>query len=279
MKIENIKLARALLAGLTDEGKAQFIDKKDEEIILNDKDNRSSIVRIPIQENSPVIVITSQDMDSANSQMLKFICNAGKKLDFGDPKEKKFAWEAHVTLQLTGKVLEDCYLGKAPKNFPFGPESIKAYQREYFNLLKCLTFFYHYKIRLEDYNGVNQIEYMRECIRHSIKEELNTNRIVAVLWDPQIDPYEREVPCFNWCQVRRIRGDIFRLEILYRSWDVTAVWSNLAGLIKYFVDEVIEPAGAVLGEVIITGTSTHCYRHNFDYATLVVGQENSRRLR
>lgn len=241
--------------------------------------NTQAIERIPIQESTPITVITSQNMNETNVKMLKFICTAGKKLDFGDTEEEKFAWEAHVTLQLTGKVLEDCYAGKAPQYFPFGPEAIKAYQLEYFDMLKCATFVYHYKIRLENFNGVNQIEYLKEGVRKSIADDLNTNRLVAVLWNPEEDEGEREVPCFNWCQVRRIKGDLFRLEILYRSWDVTATWSNLAGLIKYFVDEAIEPAGGKLCEVIITGTSTHIYRHDFDYAKKVVGEQFSRRLR
>lgn len=246
----------------------------------------TAIERIPIQDATPIIVIPSQDLNDANTKMLKFVCTAGKKLNFGDNAEKKFAWEAHVTLQLTGKVLEDCYAGKAPKYFPFGHGAVREYQLEYFDMLKCSSFVYHYKIRLEnftarlgDYNGINQIEYLRDGIRQSILDELNTNRLVAVLWNPILDEDEREVPCFNWCQVRRIRGNLVRLEILYRSWDVTATWSNLAGLIKYFVDEAIAPAGGKLCEVIITGTSTHLYRHDFDYARKVVGEQFSRRLR
>ena len=250
------------------------------------KENCQTIERIPIQDSTPITVIASQDMNEANSKMLKFICAAGKKLEFGDKTEEKFAWEAHVTLQLTGKVLEECYNGKAPNYFPFGPGAVREYQLEYFDMLKCSSFVYHYKIRLEDfrakvedYNGINQMQYLREGVRQSILDELNTNRLVAVLWNPATDEGEREVPCFNWCQLRRIRGDLFRLEILYRSWDVTATWSNLAGLIKYFVDEVFEPAGGKLCEVIITGTSTHIYRHDFDYAKKVVGEQFSRRLR
>lgn len=255
------------------------IEERDQELLDNPVDNLDSIIRLNRQEVTPVIVITSQSMEAANSQMLHFICSAGRKLDFGDEKEHKYAWEAHVTLQLSGKILEDCYMGKTPSHFPMGPQGVLAYQREYFNLLKCLTFIYHYKIRLEDYRGVNQMDYLKEGVRKSIQYKLNNNRLVATLWDPFLDEGTQSVPCFNWCQLRRLTGNVFRLEILYRSWDVTAVWSNLAGLIKYFVDEVIVPGGGVLGEVIITGTSTHVYRHDFDYAKAIVGEVNSRRLR
>lgn len=239
------------------------------------------ITRIPIQETTPAIIVSSQDMDVANYKLLKFICNAGQKLTFGDQAEKKFAWEGHITLQISGRALEMAYMGETPKFFPWAGEKVLAYQREFFNLEICRTFVYHYALQLEEWGeaGHNQTDWLLEALKQSLDEGIQSNRIVAVLYDPVKFDGERDVACWQWLQLRKLRGNQVRLECLYRSWDAAAIWANLAGIVKYIVDKVILPAGGELVEVFVTGTSTHIYRHDFDYARKVVGEENSKRLR
>ncbi|MDD2981527.1 MAG: hypothetical protein PHN80_16370 [Hespellia sp.] len=235
---------------------------------------------IPIQETTPAIVVSSQDMDAANYKLLKFICNAGQKLVFGDNGEEKFAWEGHLTLHGSGKLLERAYRGETPKHFPWSGQKVIEYQKEFFDLELCRNFVYHYALQLEEWKGeYNQTDWLRETLKQSLDEEIQSNRIVATIYDPERFNGERDVPCWQWLQLRKLRGNQVRLECLYRSWDVAAIWANLAGIVKYMVDKVIFPAGGELVEVFITGTSTHVYRHDFEYARKVVGEDNTKRLR
>lgn len=87
-------------------------------------------------------------------------------------------------------------------------------------------FEYDYHERLFNYNGVNQIEY----IKNKLKSNITSRRSVAITWMPEIDEKRKDVPCLQFIQFLIRRGKL-EMYVLFRSEDMlTAAAQNMYGL-------------------------------------------------
>lgn len=87
-------------------------------------------------------------------------------------------------------------------------------------------FDYTYHDRLYDYFEVNQID---ECIEH-IRKFPETRRAIAITWKPEIDPFNKNVPCLQFIQFS-VSDQKLNMYVLFRSQDILGAFgSNAYGL-------------------------------------------------
>jgi len=243
---------------------------------------------------------SSDNIDVLNEKLWRDIYYDGNPLVFGSENEPKAAREVFAVIQLYGKALDDLYTGKLPKGWKFG----EAANKVYIEMLKDpergeQPYTYgerlHYQVtsistEMKDKNGtpflewhniqINQLHCHKEMLQKSIESGIQSNRIWGDIGKPT-DLELKDPPCFRGWQLRTSEIKKVSLRIIMRSSDAgNAYAANLGGFIRVFVDEVIEPAGGILEEVIFVALSEHLYKNDSDMIEAVVGNipEHIRRL-
>lgn len=188
-------------------------------------------------------------------------------------------------MQVYGKALDDLYEGKLPKGWKFGAAANKVYVDMLKNPDKGEQP-YTYGERLHhipEWSGftdddvaycgyMNQIESVRDELKFMIQEGIQSNRICLVIWIPS-DASLDNPPCFQWGQVRTSESNKVSLRILFRSNDAgNAVFANMGAITRVFVDEVIEPAGGELEELIWVAVSEHLYNTDMSMVEALIGK-------
>jgi len=233
---------------------------------------------------SIVKTYSSDNIDVLNEKLWRDIYYDGNPLVFGSEDEPKTAREVFAVVQLYGKALDDLYEGKLPKGWKFGEAANKIYIEMLKNPDKGEQP-YTYGERLHnypviDFESVDQTVTLTNALFDAIEHNIQTNRLVGVIWNP-VDLMLKDPPCFNWFQLRTSEGNKVSLRVLFRSHDYgNANFANFGAIIRCFVDEVIEPAGGVLEELICVSASAHLYDNDSDMIEAVVGNipEHIRRL-
>ncbi len=228
----------------------------------------------------------SNNIDELNVALWNAIYSKGQPLEFGSVGEPKTAKEIFAVVQLYGKALNDLYEGKLPKGWKFGEAANKVYVEMLKDPEKGEQP-YTYGQRLHKYpdhpygeHTFNQIDSVTGNLRHSIQNKIQTNRIVGILWHPY-DLTREDPPCFNWFQLRLTEKNKVSLRTLFRSRDFgNASFANWGAIIRCFVDEVINPAGGELEELICVSTSAHIYENDMDMVESLIGKipEHVRRM-
>lgn len=242
---------------------------------------------------SVIKTFSGDNIDKLNEDLWRTIYNKGNDLHFGSSDEPKDAKEIFAVVQVYGKALQDLYDGRLPKGWKFG----EAAQKIYIEMLKDPDKGeqpYTYGQRLHNisewcgfeeegvaYCGyMNQIESIRDELKFTIDEGIQSNRICLVIWIPS-DMSLDNPPCFQWAQVRVSERNKVSIRILFRSHDYgNACFANWGAIIRCFVDEVITPAGGELEELICVSTSAHVYENDFDMVEALIGKvpEHMRRF-
>ena len=238
---------------------------------------------------TPIKFFSSDDINQLNEDIWRTIYTKGNDLHFGGTEETKDAREVFAVIQIYGKALQDLYEGKLPKGWKFGEAANKVYIEMLKNPDKGDQP-YTYGERLHNYEiwspmseWVSYIDQIDECkieLEKAIKAKIQSNRICGVIWNPR-DIFLKDPPCFQHFQLRLSEINKVSLRIYFRSNDaVNAVFANMGAVIRVFVDEVIDPAGGELEEVIWTATSEHMYLNDIDTVEALIGKvpDNLRRL-
>jgi hypothetical protein len=203
---------------------------------------------------TPIFIFSGDDIDSLNDSMWKKIQIHGRPLKFGTPgkpEKTKEATEIFSVVQLYGEALGRLYRGDVPKGWVFRGSMNQAYVDALKNPDKGDQY-YTYGERLHANNNIPEIV---EALSDSIENGVQTNRIVGVIWKSD-DIYAEDPPCLNWFQLRKMEENLVSLRTLFRSHCyVNADFANFGALIRVFTDEIIEPAGGVLSELINVSTS------------------------
>jgi len=227
---------------------------------------------------------SSDDIDKLNEELWRTLYIKGNELTFGDAQEPKKAREIFAVVQVYGKALKRLYNGDVPEGWLFRG----AANREYVNMLKDPLRGeqpYTYGQRLHLYplgDGlyIDQLENARARFKEDLESGIQNNRNCGVIWNPK-DIKLKSPACFQWYQLRKSEKNKASLRLLFRShaYD-NGVFPNLGAIIKVFTDEVIEPEGGILEEVILVSVSAEIEYSNFDMIEAVVGNipEHIRRL-
>lgn len=204
---------------------------------------------------TPLFVYSGSDIDELNRRQWLDISRFGKPLTFGTPNIlgfRKKAYEIYAVTQLYGEAIPRLYNGKLPEGWVFSDLCNRDYVNNFGNPDKGDQY-YTYGYRFHE---AFQAERMRDELAKSIETGVQSNRIVGVIWDKWEDLEQEAPPCWNWCQLRKMEDNLVSLRTLFRSHCfVNGDWANYCGLTRLFIDEVIEPAGGEMSELINVSTS------------------------
>lgn len=204
---------------------------------------------------TPLFVYSGDNLEELNDRMWRDIQRFGKPLTFGTARQDRFkkqAWEIYAVTQLYGDALSRLYNGDLPDGWRFS----SACNQEYVESLKDPDRgdqYYTYGFRFHE---AGQAERMRHELAMSIETGVQSNRIVGIIWDKFQDLEQESPPCWQWAQFRKMEDNLVSARTLFRSHCfVNGDFANYGALIRLFVDEIIEPAGGELSELINVSTS------------------------
>jgi thymidylate synthase len=184
-------------------------------------------------------------------------------------------------LQLYGKAIEHLLEGRVPNDFPWQGEKIKALQESFtkdshnsryrsdagdekhfdYTYPELLTYQVYYDPKVRDnVSYLDQMEAARRNLKNAIEADMFDTRNVGNLFEPFFT-YKENKPCFTVFMVQHTGDGKVTLILVFRSHDYGgAVWGNLAAIPHWFNEEVINPAGGELDEIIVFSASAHVYR-------------------
>ncbi len=232
---------------------------------------------------STVVACGGEDINQIHKTITETIVRNGRDFKFGGLEEEKDAREVFAVIQIIGKGIHDLIAGKAPEGFSWGgPKKIKEFQQlAISNNCNQHGHDYTYQQLLRKWKGVvpgnheiefNQLEAIRRGIRDETEAEIESNRHVAVLYDPVKMRDMASKPCWNWLQVRYMGKKRLSVRVVFRSHDYgTALWAN-ASFVLFMLDYFIAKAlGCFISELIIVSASGHIYDTEADAAERTSG--------
>jgi thymidylate synthase len=234
---------------------------------------------------SVMVSASGDDIDAIHKGLTEQIVKNGRNFKFGGHEEVKKAREVFATIQFFGRAIIDLKSGKAPEGFSWGGlQKIKEFQQlAIAEDTNQHGHDYTYQQLLRGWKGVlqggyeiefNQLEAIRRGIRDEIEAEIESNRHVAVLYDPVKMKDMVSKPCWNWLQVRYMGRNRISVRVLFRSHDYgTGLWAN-ASFVLFMLDHFIaKKLKCHISEFIIVSASGHIYDSEADAAEDVSGYD------
>ncbi len=233
---------------------------------------------------SVVVACGGQDINQIHKTITETIVKSGRDFKFGGLEEEKDAREIFAVIQIVGRGIHDLLAGKAPEGFSWGgPQKIKEFQQlaiaEDCNQ-HGHDYTYQQLLRKWEFEGFgttfefDQLEFIRRGIRDEIEAEIESNRHVAVLYDPVKMKDMVSKPCWNWLQVRYMGKNRVSVRVLFRSHDYgTGIWAN-ASFVLFMLDHFIaKKLKCHISELIIVSASGHIYDSEADAAERTSGYD------
>lgn len=160
------------------------------------------------------------------------------------------------------------------ENYPIMDEAlyeyVTAWDKE--DMIMCDNFVYTYPERLFNYNYAIHQENQYHIILNRLKNNIGTNRGVAVLYNPMIDSDAEDIPCLNWLQAT-VRNNKLILHCMFRSNDIYGAWPSNMYLLSYLGMKLSDDLG---DNIIFEGIDYHCssahyYKTDEDAVKKVIG--------
>lgn len=209
--------------------------------------------------------------------MVKAIFEEGRDFTFGDANERKEARGIFGVVQVYGNGIQDILKCKAPKGFLWDGKKISSFLEnsvkevcELRNGSHTKKFEYTYPELLVQYPDAPvhcRDQLTTSMLRLAVDRDgsINSNRNVGVLYNP-IFWNEKDVPCFNWYQIKYMGNDKISVRLLFRSHDWgSAVWANLSMILGLINNEMSRWGNKIeIEEVICTSACAHIYHNDRD---------------
>lgn len=234
---------------------------------------------------SVLAAASGQDITDIHKTITTTIVKHGRDFKFGGLEEEKDAREIVALLQIYGTGIHDLIAGKAPEGFSWGgPQKMREFQQlAIAGNTNQHGHDYTYQQLLRKWKGVmpggfevelNQLEIIRRGIRDELDREIESNRHVAVLYDPLSMRDMVSKPCWNWLQVRYMGKKRLSVRVLFRSHDYgTGLWANASFVLFMLNHFVAKPLGCHISELIICSMSGHIYDSEADAAEKTSGYD------
>ena len=159
-------------------------------------------------------------------------------------------------------------------NYPIMDEAlyeyVTAWDKE--EMILCDNFVYTYPERLLNYDCSIYKENQYEIILNRLRNNIGSNRGVAVLYNPIADSDVEDIPCLNWLQAT-VRDDKLLLHCMFRSNDIYGAWPSNMYLLSYLGMKLADDLGE---NIIFEGIDYHCssahyYKTDEDAVKKVIG--------
>jgi len=222
---------------------------------------------------------------------MRFVHESPQVFTFGGGSEIKHAVDSQTNFLLDRNAVAGAIAGKYHPSDPFcSPVKNVEYRKEYTAEFDSATFDYTYYdlavngfrryqptaglkerlvkklFHLDTYttSNVDQIAILRDGLQKQIDEQLQSNRNVAVLFNPAVVNYSKKtIPCLNFIQVRWEGGNRCSTHTLFRSHDLGTAWNSNLLTASWFVDrDIAKPCGCVIDSWDEKNTSLHIYDYD-----------------
>jgi len=229
---------------------------------------------------TPIKLFSGNNIDKLYKDICTSILSDGIDIDFGDAEEVKKAREVLAIVQVYGNGLRKVLKGKTPKGFRYKGSMITNLMKTFVNEGNSSAGFDYtypqilretgtYTKRSDHIIGDDLYDWTLDIWNQFIIAQnklivdkgtnIMSNRNVGSLYTPAYSRM-RNMPCFNWFQVRYQGNGKASLRLLFRSHDYgDALWANASSIGYGFKKLVFDPAGVEMEEIIIISASGHVY--------------------
>ena len=156
------------------------------------------------------------------------------------------------------------------KDYPIKGEALYDYvtsldQLDKIILLDENSFIYTYSERLQNYQGRNQLIDIVE----RLKQDMGSNRAVAVTFNPFIDNERADIPCLQLIQAL-VRDDKLILSVYFRSNDLYGAFPSNMMFLTYLGMKIADEIGVKFDYIDYHCSSLHIYETDYQQALKVI---------
>ena len=126
-------------------------------------------------------------------------------------------------------------------------------------------FIYTYSERLQNYQGRNQLK----DITNRLKQDMGTNRAVAVTFNPFLDNERDDIPCLQLIQAL-VRNDKLILSVYFRSNDLYGAFPSNMMFLTYLGMKIADELDVQFDYIDYHCSSLHIYETDYEQASKVI---------
>ena len=155
------------------------------------------------------------------------------------------------------------------KDYPIKSEALYNYVTSLDQLDKIVldehSFIYTYSERLQNYQGRNQLT----DIVNRLKQDMGSNRAVAVTFNPFIDNEREDIPCLQLIQAL-VRNNKLILSVYFRSNDLYGAFPSNMMFLTYLGMKIADELGVKFDCIDYHCSSLHVYETDYQQASKVI---------
>ena len=122
-------------------------------------------------------------------------------------------------------------------------------------------FIYTYSERLQNYNDINQLD----VIINRLNKNINSNRAIAVTYNPMVDMNRQDIPCLQLIQAL-VRNDKLILSVYFRSNDLYGAFPSNMMFLTYLGMKIANELGVQFDCIDYHCSSLHIYETDYQQA-------------
>ena len=126
-------------------------------------------------------------------------------------------------------------------------------------------FIYTYSERLQNYNDINQLD----VIINRLNKNINSNRAIAVTYNPMVDMNRQDIPCLQLIQAL-VRNDKLILSVYFRSNDLYGAFPSNMMFLTYLGMKIANELGVQFDYIDYHCSSLHIYETDYQQALKVI---------
>ena len=126
-------------------------------------------------------------------------------------------------------------------------------------------FIYTYSERLQNYNDINQLD----VIINRLNKNINSNRAIAVTYNPMVDMNRQDIPCLQLIQAL-VMNDKLILSVYFRSNDLYGAFPSNMMFLTYLGMKIANELGVQFDYIDYHCSSLHVYETDYEQASKVI---------
>ena len=126
-------------------------------------------------------------------------------------------------------------------------------------------FIYTYSERLQNYNDINQLD----VIINRLNKNINSNRAIAVTYNPMVDMNRQDIPCLQLIQAL-VRDDKLILSVYFRSNDLYGAFPSNMMFLTYLGMKIANELRVQFDYIDYHCSSLHVYETDYQQASKVI---------
>ena len=126
-------------------------------------------------------------------------------------------------------------------------------------------FIYTYSERLQNYNDINQLD----VIINRLNKNINSNRAIAVTYNPMVDMNRQDIPCLQLIQAL-VRNDKLILSVYFRSNDLYGAFPSNMMFLTYLGMKIANELEVQFDYIDYHCSSLHIYETDYKQASKVI---------